>query len=46
MSEREQEEKLLQIFRELRKEDRPKLLNVGEIMIALKNLPSPPKASA
>ena len=46
MSEREQEDKLLQIFRELGKEDRPKLLNVGEIMIALKNLPSPPKASA
>jgi len=46
MSEREQEDKLLQIFRELGKEERPKLLNVGEIMIALKNLPSPPKASA
>ena len=46
MSEREQEDKLLQIFRELGKEERPKLLNVGEIMIALKNLPDKPKASA
>jgi len=46
VSEREQEDKLLKIFRELGKEERPKLLNVGEIMIALKNLPSPPKASA
>jgi len=46
MSEREQEDKLLQIFRELGKEDRSKLLNVGEIMIALKNLPDKPKASA
>ena len=44
MSEREQEDKLLQIFRELGKEERPKLLNVGEIMIALKNLPDKPKS--
>ena len=37
---------LLQAVLDMIKEDRPKLLNVGEIMIALKNLPSPPKASA
>lgn len=43
---REQEDRLLKVFRELDKEERPKLLNVGEIMLALKNLPEPPKASA
>ena len=43
MTDREQEDKLLQIFRNLEKEDRPKLLSVGEIILALKNLP---KASA
>ena len=38
MDERKQEESLLNTFRELDKEDRYKLLNVGEIMVALKNI--------
>lgn len=42
----EQEDKLLKVFRDLDKEDRSKLLTVGEIMMMLKNLPDPPKASA
>jgi hypothetical protein len=46
MTEREQENKLLTVFKELTKEDRRKLLNVGEIMLALKNLPDPPKSCA
>ena len=45
MTEREQESKLITVFKELTKEDRRKLLNVGEIMLALKNLPEPTKSA-
>lgn len=45
MDERKQEESLLNTFRELDKEDRYKLLNVGEIMVALKNLNTEAAAS-
>lgn len=44
-----QEDKLIEIFRELSKEGRDKLLAVGEVMIALNNLslkPSQPKTMA